>query len=644
MSANNEEGSSKWSDAVKYRTLPDRPGAPQRPQVKGKVHPTSFRVNWDDPRDSGGSEITKFILELDEGRGFDEVYKGPEKDYNCDRLLPGQTYRCRLCCFSKGGKSDWSDSMAVTLPPVTPGPCLPPKLRGKPKATSVCLQWGYPDYDGGAPVTVFEINMTNPDSSNRECYKGPDLECTVAGLLPGRPYLFQVRASNKAGCGPWSERVELISGAGVPDAPKTPSVHCKSPHSAMIWWEEPVNNGATITDYRLEWSTGGDSDFTQLYYGPGLTYEVKSLTPASEYCFRVQAINATGVGPVSDSCTCVTPPSSPSTVTSIRTTTTADSISISWREPQCNGSEILSYNIDIGERHLIPVGNVTDFTIDSLIPETTYKVRIQALNGIGVGAFSSPIKVTTRSLPPPPPHLECVLAGPNSLKLKWGEGRNPDMLQYILEMKRDNGSFYHVYQGPSQMQKVNRLQETTDYFFRISASNEAGEGPYSEVYQFTTTKAPPPAVKAPKVSDISLEGASVEWSPCKQMGKDPLNYVLQVQSKNEEYKQIYSGSETMYKLSYLEPNTEYVVRVCAERLCQDGSGSLLGAFSPGIIFYTHSQEPIKTVGVKSESGESSEPKQLTDQQWAMIILAVCAFLAILLAFLAKQFISYSKPS
>ena len=50
--------------------------------------------------------------------------------------------------------------------------------------------------------------------------------------------------------GPWSEILEVISGAGVPDPPKAPAIACKTPHSAMIAWEEPVNNGASITDYR----------------------------------------------------------------------------------------------------------------------------------------------------------------------------------------------------------------------------------------------------------------------------------------------------------------------------------------------------------------------------------------------------------
>lgn len=52
-----------------------------------------------------------------------------------------------------------------------------------------------------------------------------------------------------------------------------------------------------------------------------------------------------------------------------------------------------------------------------------------------------------------------------------------------------------VYQGTSNSYKINKLQEMTSYDLRLFASNAAGSGPYSEVYTFTTLKAPPPAPK-----------------------------------------------------------------------------------------------------------------------------------------------------
>ena len=62
---------------------------------------------------------------------------------------------------------------------------------------------------------------------------------------------------------------------------------------------------------------------------------------------------------------------------------------------------------------------------------------MQAVNIVGAGPFSTQVKVTTRPLPPEPPQVECVSFGSNSLKLKWGDGRNVANTQYSLEMSRD---------------------------------------------------------------------------------------------------------------------------------------------------------------------------------------------------------------
>lgn len=55
--------------------------------------------------------------------------------------------------------------------------------------------------------------------------------------------------------------------------------------------------------------------------------------------------------------------------------------------------------------------------------------------------------------------------------------------------------FVTVYNGPCHTYKVQRLSESTTYHFRIQAYNDAGEGAFSEVCAFTTTKSPPAPLK-----------------------------------------------------------------------------------------------------------------------------------------------------
>ncbi|XP_035829231.1 fibronectin type-III domain-containing protein 3a [Aplysia californica] len=605
LCAKNEEGQSKWSETVCYKTQPERPQPPSKPQIKGNMNPYSFRIVWDAPNDTGGMEITKYIVELDDGQGYDTVYEGSEREHMFDHLIPGHTYRVRVACCSGGGRSDFSDCCIATMLPVAPGQCQAPKLQGKPKATTLHLRWGYPDYDGGVKVTTFAAQIIFPDNSAREVYKGHDRDCIVAGLLPGRPYLFQVRAFNRTG-------VRLLSfilkkGEGI------------YPHCVVMSF--------------------------QLYFGPNMSFDAKGLTPASPYAFRVQAINSAGSSPLSSATQCTTPSSSPSPIVSIKASPGPTSALLTWREPHCNGSEIISYNIDVSDRPPISVDPVTEYLLEDLHPETVYKIRVQAVNSIGVGAYSSAVKVSTKAQPPSPPRLECVMLAPSSIKLKWGEGRNSDLLTYTLEMEKEDGSFQPVYTGPAHTHKVTRLTELTSYEFRLFASNDAGSGPYSDTYSFTTTKAPPPPPKAPKVSGLSQRGCTLEWHSVRPMGSDSMAYILQllcISGADTEYKQIYKGPNSHFQVEDLLPQTEYQARVAAVRLSADNTGDITGSFSSGVLFSTPAPETVKSdsgSGSASE-GHAEERKPWTDQQWAAVILGCFVLVAIVSAFLCQQLINY----
>ena len=56
-------------------------------------------------------------------------------------------------------------------------------------------------------------------------------------------------------------------------------------------------------------------------------------------------------------------------------------------------------------------------------------------------------------------------------------------------------SFVAAFNGPTTSHKVGKLQERTEYQFRIQASNDAGPGPFSDVVSFVTTAQPPNTVK-----------------------------------------------------------------------------------------------------------------------------------------------------
>lgn len=95
-----------------------------------------------------------------------------------------------------------------------------------------------------------------------------------------------------------------------------------------------------------------------------------------------QAFNQAGAGPYSELVLCQTPASAPDPVSTLCVleeeplSASPDSPSVclvlTWEEPCNNGSEILAYNIDLGDTS-ITVGNTTTHIMKGLLPETSYR-------------------------------------------------------------------------------------------------------------------------------------------------------------------------------------------------------------------------------------------------------------------------------
>ncbi|KAF3847448.1 hypothetical protein F7725_020476 [Dissostichus mawsoni] len=631
---------------VEFITNPDRPGSPCRPVIRGRVMPNSFKMTWEPPKESGGAEITKYVVELSEGLSglsWELMYSGPAVEHVCEGLKPGCSYQTRVYCMSEGGQSPLSETLQVQTPAVPQGPASPLGWWANPKpgrcncagvshssASQICVgcilasvdaficRTNYlsyddavrpPQVDGGSLVSCYSVEVSGLQSEeSREVYQGPELDCSVGGLMPGKTYSFRLKAANKAGFGPLTERCEVTTGPGAPEQCKAPSTTCKSPSCVVVSWEAPPCNGAPVTECRLEWGAA-EGSMQVCYSGPALSHEMKGLLPATNYFCRVQAVNVAGVGPFSEAVLCQTPCSVPAAVSNIYALKESDlqryetqveeeeeedeeeededgasrppplyspstCLGIRWDPPCDHGSEITSYLIDLGERQPIVIDPVTKHVIQHLQPDTSYRSDPNpSPEQPGSRPFSHTFKLKTKPLPPQPPRLECTAFSHQTLRLKWGDGpakaATSDALQFQLQMGDKSGRFISLYKGPCHTHKVQRLNESTSYTFRIQAFNEAGEGPFSNVYTFTTPRSPPVPVKVPKVERLDDNSCEVTWESLPPMKGDPIIYTLQCMMGNSDFKQS------------LQPNSDYRFRVCAIRQCQEAP-ELSGPYSPTV--------------------------------------------------------------
>lgn len=676
--AHNEEGSSGPSRVGSLHTLADRPGRPARPNVKGRVHSHHFTAAWDAPKDDGGAPVTQYCLQMDSGKGFDPVYTGVEREATCSGLEPGTLYRLRVNCTSCGGTSDFSEVTTVTTAALCPGMCEPPRLHGKPKAISAHLRWGTSSSTGGAPVTAYELQVSEEDDSHsRTAYRGPDMDCTVAGLLPGRTYLFRVRALNSVGAGPWSEPLQAQSGPGAPDTPANLAVQVRGPTCAGVSWDDAVCHGVPVTEYQLEcrhMAKGDDGAYGQLYAGRNTHYEARSLEPASAYCFRVMACSSVGSSGFSEPVECCTPAGTPGPVGSLTCVRGPTTLELSWAAPASHGADITHYLVEVCEgapvhaqlQGLAPTAapsthttHSTQILLADLQPETNYRVRVQAVNGVGAGPLSSPaLRTSTQAPPPPAPALECLSAGHNSLRLRWTDHQAArDVLHYTLDMEVKPNVFATLYQGSSRSYKALRLQENQPYRFRVRASSDAGDGPYSEPHTFTTSRALPPPVKAPRASPLGESSCLLEWQPVKPVGDDPVSYVVQLQhSGSSEFSVVYRGRDTSCTLSHLVPRGSFhwarvaAVRHCAAAAAAAGPGvpteqqqQLCGPYGPATSFQLSAPPAPEQAGEPPTvaRGSASAGWALGDQHWAGLLVGGFTLAAVLVAVLLQELVSWT---
>ncbi|MBU2110501.1 MAG: fibronectin type III domain-containing protein, partial [Actinobacteria bacterium] len=285
-------------------------------------------------------------------------------------------------------------------------------------------------------------------------------------------------------------------------------------------WTPPVNNGAEITGYTVTSQNGFSQQCSST------TCTLTGLTNDVEYYFTVTATNSVGTSDPSPSSGPARPDARPDQPQPPTLVFGDESLAVSWVTPPTPGSAVQSFNLEISpapERGAASRYNVTGnaLTWEGLANGTAYQVRVQAVNRAPEPSeFSawSATEVPARApdAPGAPTTTPATPVGNQAqISVSWGApAANGDPISlYTLETLR-GGTLVNSQQVGGTSANVAVEVNETDYSFRVSARNKAGDGAFSTESAGRRGAIPPSAPTGVSAAPTGASGtANLTFTP-----------------------------------------------------------------------------------------------------------------------------------
>ncbi|KAM7292783.1 Down syndrome cell adhesion molecule-like protein Dscam2 isoform X2 [Ixodes scapularis] len=278
------------------------------------------------------------------------------------------------------------------------------------------------------------------------------------------------------------------------------------------------------------------------------------------------------------------PPSPPSNVHV--THLASRTVSLRWTPPFDGNSPISQYDLKVhssrdGTSLVIPVpGTQLEMTLDSLSPNSAYRVEVEAVNSIGTGAPSEPLFFTTDTEAPSakPVDLKVIPLNSTSLRATWKapSGESKIAGYYVgYKVELDGRSESYVYKtvesrpGVSQECDLKDLRPGTKYTVLVQAYNGKGPGPSSNEVIGETPSSGKLVVNQTSVHLASLFRVSINSTSSTEIRiawhdvlgtRHGYKLFLRANSSDWEAYKVSSGSSS-YTFTNLRCGTKYEVYV-----------------------------------------------------------------------------------
>jgi hypothetical protein len=280
-----------------------------------------------------------------------------------------------------------------------------------------------------------------------------------------------------------------------------------------IGWVDNANNEI---GQGLERSVGSNSNYTLLTdEDPNVTtFTDTQLIDGTKYYYRVRAFNTGGFSAYSNERSAITTLNSPNALTAI--TVSSSQISLSWTDNSAAETGFKIERSPVDNLHFAQIAtvgaNVRAFTDSGLAESTKYYYRVRAYNALVNSTYSSEKNATTLSnLPLAPSGLTASVVSSSKISLAWSDNSNNET-GFIISRKTGSGGTYadiHTTSENITTWSDTAVVDGTQYYYKVRATNSAGDSPNSNEVNGIALLAAPTAFAATAISSSQI---SLSWT------------------------------------------------------------------------------------------------------------------------------------
>jgi len=525
------DGPQSAAVAVTAATPPDAPTS-----VDATAVPNQINLTWVTPASDNGSAITGYKIFRTDNLVTPMATLGVVNLWNGDASgTIGVSYTYNVHAINAMGDSPAGVSDTVVHGNV-PAQVIVSSVAAL-LGLAIKIDWDAPVANGYAISSYVVESTVNGGTSWTSVGTPNALTLTHQSLTEANQYQYRVSAVNALGTGtPSATTTPAVTAGDVPDAPSGHSASQSGVAEIGLAWAEPDDHEYSIDEYRIYRSLTTGGTYTLLVDGlTGLTHTDTSLTVSQAYFYKIQAHNSLGWS-ADSTIVSATAADVPDQVTGMSSQAIAGSdVVLTWNAAGDNSSVITNYFIEYSLNNATwqtkaTVGNVLTYTAQYTQAEngSTYYWRASAINAIGTGAVSASTNTVIGDVPAQVSGLTATAQSATEIDLSWNVPADNGyaITVYKVERSLDNSNWTTLTSTHTLTTYDDTgLTASTDYYYKISASNALGIG-LSSTAVVEKTFGVPNDITDLALTIVSTTQIDLDWSKPAMNGYAFSNYEI----------------------------------------------------------------------------------------------------------------------